>query len=137
MLKWIFGRSPGCSALKDGFATARVEDSARARWLDLVLVADPDGIGARPCELQLNSVVVKRGREALSKSKVRVCQVTTCSYRHPYPRQGCPLDNDMPVFNSSIHPPVPSNTVLYINLGTFKSSRPGYPCVGALMYSYR
>jgi hypothetical protein len=29
MLKWIFGRSPGFSALQDGFVTARVEDSAR------------------------------------------------------------------------------------------------------------
>lgn len=60
MLKWIFGRSPGFSALKDGFVTAREEDSAGARRLDLVLVADPDGRGARACEY----VIAKRSCEA-------------------------------------------------------------------------
>jgi hypothetical protein len=68
MLKWIFGRPPGFSALKDGFATVRVEDSARGKTIRSCFdsrLGWEERISIQVC----GCTASKGGREAHSKTR--------------------------------------------------------------------
>lgn len=83
----------------------------------------------------MHSVVVKRGREALSDSKVKTgCSSVKVKKRNyansspvdlpPCSRQGCTLDNGISIFDSSIRPPAPPKTGSYTYVYVLKS-----PCL--------